>query len=146
MPLPANPLNLDRRVEFSQTDAAGLIHFSTYFIFMEAAEAELFRALAIPLLWQDGDLTCGFPRVDCQCKFRRPLGFDDPVRIEMNIEAIVGNRIHYNFMFRGPDGKKCAEGKMVTACAARGPDGRLAAANIPEIAGKKLEAWKNQAS
>lgn len=144
MALPPNPLTLERRVEFSQTDAAGLIHFSTYYIFMEAAEAELFRRLGIPLLWSEGSRTFGFPRVDCQCKFRHPLAFDEAVRIELKIEAVLANRIHYTFTFHGPGDVRCAHGSMVTACAAREADGELHAAPIPETTLKALEEWKNQ--
>jgi YbgC/YbaW family acyl-CoA thioester hydrolase len=144
MPSPSNPLTIDRRIEFSQTDAAGLMHFSTYFIFMEAAEAELFRRLGIRLLWAQGEETFGFPRVDCQCSFRQPLAFDDPVRIELAIEAVRANRIHYRFSFHGPEDRLCAEGSMVTACVAKGPDGRLRPIPLPEMTRKQLEDWKNR--
>jgi YbgC/YbaW family acyl-CoA thioester hydrolase len=143
MQLPLSPLVVERRVGFSQTDAAGLIHFSTYFTFMETAEAELFRQLGIPLLWEEDALTYGFPRVDAQCKFRRPVAFDDLIRIEMRIEEIVSNRISYEFVFKGPKGKTCAEGTMVTAFACREKSGTLASAELPEKTLELLKAWKN---
>jgi len=34
-----------RRIEFSDTDAGGLVHFARFFVFMEIAEHELLRAL-----------------------------------------------------------------------------------------------------
>ena len=34
-----------RRVEFSETDMAGIVHYSNFFRYMEAAEHEFFRAL-----------------------------------------------------------------------------------------------------
>ena len=34
-----NRMIIERRIAFSQTDAAGLIHFTTYFTLMEEAEA-----------------------------------------------------------------------------------------------------------
>ena len=34
---------LKRRVQFYETDAAGIVHFSTYFRYMEEAEHALWR-------------------------------------------------------------------------------------------------------
>ena len=36
---------ITRRVEFSETDMAGIMHFSNYFRFMETAEHAFFRSL-----------------------------------------------------------------------------------------------------
>lgn len=144
MNYPSLPLVVERRVDFSHTDAAGIIHFSTYFVFMEAAEAELFRQLGISLLWQDSGGTYGFPRVDCQCRFRRPVAFDALVRTELNIEKILSGRIRYQFRFLDESGELCAEGTMVTACAQRNDDGKLEAILLPDPVREKLEGWKNQ--
>lgn len=136
---------MERRVEFSQTDAAGIIHFSTYFTLMEAAEAELFRGLGLSLLWRDGDTAYGFPRVDCQCRFRRPLRFDDLVRVVLDIEEIDTARIHYRFTFLDEGGKRCATGTMITACARRSPDGGLEGVDLPDALHQALLEWKNSA-
>lgn len=145
MKLPPNPLVVERRVDFSQTDAAGIIHFSTYFVFMEVAEAELFRRLGLELLSMEAGRAQGFPRVDCQCRFRRPVSFDARVRIELSIEKILSGRIRYAFRFLAESGELCAEGSMVTACAVRREDGSLEAAVLPENVRSSLEDWKNQA-
>ena len=145
MDLPPSPLVIERRVGFAQTDAAGLIHFTTYFAFMEAAEADLFRHLHIPLLWEEEGVTHGFPRVDCQCSFRRPVAFDDLIRIELSVTDIVANRITFTFTFKGPDDRKCATGTMVTAFARRDPSGRLQSAELPERTLTALQSWKNTA-
>ncbi|MEX0330001.1 MAG: acyl-CoA thioesterase [Puniceicoccaceae bacterium] len=146
MDLPAPPLVIERRVPFSQTDASGLIHFTTYFTFMEAAEAELFRLLGIPLLQETDDCTRGFPRVDCQCQFKRPVGFDDLIHIKLYLDEVRENRIHYRFVFTGPNGRTCAEGSMVTAYAMRDASGRLQSANMPEETLSLLKTWKNRTS
>jgi YbgC/YbaW family acyl-CoA thioester hydrolase len=144
MKLPPCPLTLEQRVAFSQTDAAGLIHFSTYFIFMEAAEATLFRDLGLKLLQSGGEETRGFPRVDCQCRFRRPVHFDEVVRTELTIDSLDAGRIHYRFTFFNEAGERCATGSMSTASARRTATGELAAAPLPGDVRSQLEAWKNQ--
>jgi acyl-CoA thioester hydrolase len=145
MSLPPSPLILERRVDFAQTDAAGILHFSTYFLYMEAAEAALFRELGIPLLWRDADGAFGFPRIDCHCKFRQPAEFDDLIRITLRIEEILSGRIHYAFTFTGQDGRRRATGAMTTACAHRDEAGQLRSVPLPERVRAALTAWKNQA-
>lgn len=140
------PLTIQRRVEFSQTDAAGIIHFSTYFTLMEAAEAELFRELGLSLLWEEDGEHFGFPRVDCQCRFRRPLKFDERVRVQLEIEDLEAGRIHYRFVFLNDNGKRCATGSMVTACARKDRNGVLEGADLPDHYRNALLNWKNSAS
>ena len=44
------PLTTRRRVEFRDTDAAGIVHFSAFFVWMESAEHELLRAAGVPVV------------------------------------------------------------------------------------------------
>ena len=37
----------ERRVEFRDTDAAGIVHFSVFFAYMEQAEHEFLRSLGL---------------------------------------------------------------------------------------------------
>src|SRR5947208_2013483 len=57
------PFRTTRRVEFADTDMAGIVHFSAFFRFMESAEHEFLRArgLSVVLDWDGEHL--GFPRV-----------------------------------------------------------------------------------
>lgn len=142
-PPPPPPLVLRRRVAFSQTDAAGLAHFSTWFFFMEAAEAELFRSLDLPLLKVDADEACGFPRVDVQCRFRRPVTFDQMIETRLQIEELDARRIHYRFVFLNEDNQRCASGSMVTAFARRSSDQVLHGDSIPAPIHEALRQWQN---
>ena len=139
------PLVIIRRVAFCETDAAGIIHFTTYFAFMEVAEAELFRCLGLSLLWEEGDTRYGFPRVDCQCRFRRAVHFDEEVTIEMRITEIQESRIQYAFTFSTSDETRCASGSMTTAFTRRARGERLEALPVPDSMRRKLEQFKNQA-
>ena len=42
----SDPFRTTRRVEFGDTDMAGMVHFANFFRFMEAAEVEFLRARA----------------------------------------------------------------------------------------------------
>ena len=43
-----------RRVEFSETDMAGIVHYSNFFRYMEAAEHAFFRSLGLSIHKQPG--------------------------------------------------------------------------------------------
>jgi len=40
-----------RRVEFGDTDMAGIVHFARFFCFMESAEHEMLRSLGCRCTW-----------------------------------------------------------------------------------------------
>jgi len=146
MSSPPNPLSLTARVAFSQTDAAGIMHFSTYFFFMEMAEAALFRALGHPLLEDSGSKASGFPRLDCSCRFRLPVSFDEIVETRLTLEEIERGRLHYRFLFLNEAGRRCATGSMTTAYATRTSGGGLQAEAMPVDLYNRLTQWKNLAS
>ena len=52
-----------RRVEFRDTDAAGMVHFSVFFVYMEQAEHELLRHLGLSVVLSDESGPISFPRV-----------------------------------------------------------------------------------
>ena len=41
------PFTTTRRVEFGDTDMAGIMHFANFFRFMEAAEPDFLRSLGL---------------------------------------------------------------------------------------------------
>ena len=41
------PYRVKRRVEFHETDSAGIVHFSNFFRYMEAAEVEFLNSLGL---------------------------------------------------------------------------------------------------
>ncbi len=51
-----------RRVEFSETDMAGIMHYSNYFRFMETAEHAFFRSLGLSI-FRTGDPPVSWTRV-----------------------------------------------------------------------------------
>lgn len=136
------PLRSERRVEFHQTDAAGLMHFSTYFFWMEAGEADVFRALGQPLMDLSSGTLIGFPRVDASCKFRRPLHFDETVNIETSLGEPLANRLFWQFRFFNAAGELTARGSMTTACVRRCEDHSLQSVAIPPTLLEALLRWR----
>ena len=88
-----------RRVEFSDTDMAGIMHFSRYFIFMESAEHAFFRSLGFSIHTRIGDRRYGWPRLQVDCRYMRPLRFEDEVEIHLRIREITEKTIRYEVLF-----------------------------------------------
>ena len=51
---------ITRRVEFSDTDMEGIMHYSNYFRFMETAEHAFFRSLGYSVVLSRSGLTFAF--------------------------------------------------------------------------------------
>lgn len=132
-----------RNVDFSETDMAGIVHFSNFFRWMEAAEAAFFKELGIALINTDGEDITGWPRVRADCAYHAPLTFGDEVEVCLSIKALKIRAIEYGFTFmKTSDGQteKVATGKMTTVFAKRPKSGgEMSAASIPESLLARIE-------
>ena len=104
-----------RRVEFSETDAAGMIHFSAYFLYMEQAEHELFRHLGTSVLTADDSGTISWPRVAASCDFSKPVTFEDELQIDVGITRLGEKSITYQFHFLQEE-QQVAIGQLTSVC------------------------------
>ena len=104
-----------RRVEFRDTDAAGIVHFSVFFNYMEQAEHEMLRAVGLGVMLETGGQHIGFPRVHAECNYRSPIKFEQVVEIEIEVQRIGDKSITYGFMFQG-EGRLVADGVIAAAC------------------------------
>ena len=128
----AHEFTITRRVEFSETDMAGIVHFSNFCRYMEHAEHAFFRSLDRSIV--DRDLGVGWPRVHMSCDFKKPLRFEDEVEIQLLVSAKTSKSISYQFRFRVA-GAEAACGALTVVCVRRNEAGEMKAASIPpEIA------------
>src|SRR5258706_47606 len=74
-----------RQVEFSETDMAGIVHYSNFFRYMEAAEDAFFRSLGFSVVTSQVDPPVGWPRVHAECDYREPLRFEDEIEVHMSV-------------------------------------------------------------
>src|SRR6185295_14698402 len=89
-----------RRVEFSDTDMAGIMHYSNFFRFMETAEHAFFRSLGFSIVTKQTDPPVGWPRVNAACDFKVPLHFEDEVEVHMLVSEKKSKSLTYVFRFR----------------------------------------------
>jgi acyl-CoA thioester hydrolase len=129
---------IERRVEFSETDTAGIVHFSNFFRYMESAEHAFFRSLGLSIFPGPG-AAVHWPRVHTHCDFRRPLRFEDTVEVELLVREKRERSLAYTFILRKKNAdpvQEVARGSIVVACTRKDPTtGALSATPIPpEIA------------
>jgi acyl-CoA thioester hydrolase len=88
-----------RRIEWIDTDAAGIYHWTTALRLVEAAEAAMHTQLGIV------DRTFGrTPRVSVDANFRRPLRFNDITETRLAVERVGRTSLDYRFLLTGPAG------------------------------------------
>lgn len=125
---------LTRRVEFAETDMAGIVHFANFFRMMEATEHAFFRSLGFTIHGHEESGTIGWPRVNATCDFRAPLRFEDEVEIHLLVAEVRTRSIRYDFIFRkAADGTEVARGAIAAVCAmVDKATGKLVPVPIPE--------------
>jgi YbgC/YbaW family acyl-CoA thioester hydrolase len=132
-----------RQVEFSDTDLAGIMHFSNFFRFMEAAEHAFFRSLGFSIHSEGVSESVGWPRVHARCDFKHPLHFEDTVEIRLLVREKKLKSIVYDFIFRKLNGQPAAEvarGTLAVACARRDrTSGKMRGIPIPRAIANKIE-------
>jgi acyl-CoA thioester hydrolase len=114
---PVHTLRTRRRVEFSDTDMAGIIHFSRYFVFMETAEHELFNAIGTSVHTTVDGEAIGWPRLRASCEFVRAVRFEDELEIVARVRRKGNRSMTWAFEFRHRD-QVVARGELVTVCCA----------------------------
>ena len=91
------PFTADYRANFSDTDAAGIVHFSTVFFWVEATEEALFRQLKLPFIRAEGSKLTGFPRVRVECDFLSPIYREDVVTVALTPSEIGDKKLVWGF-------------------------------------------------
>ena len=131
-----------RRIEFAETDMAGIVHFANFFRMMETTEHEFFRSLGFSIHAQENGATIGWPRVSATCDYSRPLRFEDEVEIHLIVAEVRSRSIRYQFIFRNAaDGTEVARGTVAAVCATvEKTTGKLVAMPIPERIRAKISA------
>ena len=62
------------RVRYSETDAAGIAHYASYFLYFEVGRIEMFRELGLPYDFR-------LPIAETACRYRASAKFDDLLEI-----------------------------------------------------------------
>jgi acyl-CoA thioester hydrolase len=132
------------RVQFSDTDMAGIVHFANFYRYMERAEHAFLRSLGLSVIEHSAHIPeaekVGWPRVHASCDFMAPLFFEEEFTTELLVEEIRAKVLRYLFRFWKKDGTLAAEGRVSAACVQKDSStGRMKAVPIPPRILQQLE-------
>jgi len=129
-----------RRVQFHETDMAGIVHFSNFYRYMEEAEHAYLRSLdlSVSMTLPDGRVI-GWPRVRAKCAFEAPVYFEDEIEIRLKLVRKGVKSLTFDADFyRGET--RLARGTLKTACCVIEHGKPLVSIPIPDdIAAKFVE-------
>ena len=135
-----NSFSSTHRVEFADTDMAGIMHFSHFFRLMERTEHDFWRSVGLSVhVLLDGQ-TISWPRVRAVCDYKAPLRFEDEVLVTMQIAERKAKSAIYQFDFHKLPGlERVATGEFTVVCAVVDPvGGKMKAIEIPLQLAEKL--------
>ncbi len=129
-----------RRVEFSDTDMAGIMHFPNFFRFMETAEHGFFRSLGFSIVTKEPPV--GWPRVHAECDYKHPLYFEDEVEVQLLVSEKRSKSLSYVFRFYKLNASpvvEVAHGSLTVVCVTHPHGGKMTACTIPKEIADKIE-------
>ena len=117
-----------RRVEFAETDAAGMVHFSVFFRYMEEAEHAVWRAAGLNI-WATGE-NLSWPRISAKFDFKSPLKFQDEFEVHTEMGTVTRRTIQWNHTLKRGD-VVLGSGSITVVCVKKNPDGTIKATEMP---------------
>src|SRR5579871_5956240 len=103
------------RVQFSETDMAGIMHFSNYFRLMEEVEHAFFRSIGMSVVMQHDGMHIGWPRVAANCEYFGPVKFEDELDLQLRVARLGEKSMTYEVDFLLND-RRIALGKITSVC------------------------------
>ena len=132
-----------RRVLFSETDAAGIVHFSNFFRYFEDAEHALWRQAGLCIHEEKSPI--GWPRVSASCDYHRALRFEEEFDVSVAIADVTSRSIRYEGAITR-NGERIASGSWKIACVNRLPDGTMKSTDIPADVAERLQPFLSRTS
>jgi YbgC/YbaW family acyl-CoA thioester hydrolase len=133
----SSPFRYARRVQFAETDLAGIVHFSWLFRYMEEAEHAAWRAAGLSIAQRGSAL--GWPRVAASFEFRNPLHFEDEFEVAVRLAAVGSRTLEYEHTIVRGD-VVIGSGRITTVCVQKTADGQMRAVEIPAALLQTLKA------
>jgi acyl-CoA thioester hydrolase len=125
-----------RRVQFCETDMAGIVHFANYFRMMEEVEHAFFRSVGLSVTMRQGDMDIGWPRVASSCEYFGPARFQDELELKLRVTRLGETSLSYEVEFLLA-GRRVALGKTTSVCCAW-ENGAMKSIPIPPALREKL--------
>lgn len=131
-----------RRVDFVETDMAGIVHFSNYLRFMESVEHRFFSEAGLSIHMESEGRIVTFPRVHAECDYHAPLRFEEEFELRLIVREVRNKAMVLDFAFTrlgGGEPARVASGSITTVCVTRDPAGGLISIPIPQFVRDKIQ-------
>jgi 4-hydroxybenzoyl-CoA thioesterase/acyl-CoA thioester hydrolase len=132
-----------RRVEFRDTDAAGIAHFTAFFAYMEEIEHEFLRSLGLSVIEHDEQGAVSFPRVSAHCDYTGAVRFEDVMEVELAVGRLGQKSVAYHFVF-SHEGRDVAAGQIMCVCCRLTAGERPKSMPIPRAFAAQLREYAEQ--
>jgi acyl-CoA thioester hydrolase len=131
----SNAFRYTRRVQFAETDLAGIVHFSWMFKYMEEAEHALWRAAGLSVAAPGDHIR--WPRVSATFDFRSPLRFEDEFIVTVRIDDVTRRTIRFGFAIERGE-TVIGSGTLTAAAVSKDEDGTLRSVTVPPDIAERL--------
>ncbi len=135
----AAEFSISRRVQFAETDMAGVVHFSNYFRWMEEVEHAFLRSLGLSVVMNHQGRELAWPRVAVECEYFAPVRFEDELKLRLRVMKVGEKSLTFEVDFMKAD-HQVALGKVTSVCCAVQPQGGFTAIAIPAEIKENLAA------
>ncbi len=130
----------ERRVEFRDTDAAGIAHFTSLIAYMEEAEHAFLRHLGLSVSMPDPEGEISWPRVAVETSFSSAVRFEEVVDVQVRIVRLGQKSVTYGFSLSTSD-RSIAVGSITAVCCLIRPNRRPESIVIPDRLREPLALW-----
>lgn len=113
-----NPVWLDFRVRYAETDQMGVVYHANYFVWCEIARTELIRrrGTSYAELERQGVILAV---AEASMRYRAPARYDDLIRAEAWLEEIRSRTITFGYRILRLDEQGAGEGQLLTTATTR---------------------------
>jgi acyl-CoA thioester hydrolase len=130
--------NSEFRVEFGETDMAGIVFYPNYFRWFDRATHDFLRSIGLAFE-EMVKLGLATPLIEVGCRFMAALHYNETLRLESRVVEVRerGFRLEHN-LYRGEE--LVGKGFEVRGwCEINGSEGKLKAVPIPQEVAEKLK-------
>lgn len=116
-------------VNWVDTDALSVVHFSNYFRYFEKTEEAFYASTGFDHRKASERHSVAFPRVDVRCSYEFPCRFGDEVEVSLKLANIRDKAVNLNFEVTNvTGGRLSARGAVTLVCV---DTGKWKAVSIP---------------
>ena len=106
---------MTRRVQFAETDMAGVVHFAHYFRLFEEVEHAFYRSMGLSIMMLEAGAEIGWPRAFASCEYCAAGRVEKGMRLGLRALELGNKSLTYEVDFFH-DETLVARGKITKVC------------------------------